>query len=273
DRARHQPAAHAGGSALVAVHAALDADVFHRARKSAAVLHRAVLDARLRRIHAGRRDPAVAARDLEWGDLPKIPPRALERRAAHLLRQLRAALELVRSGQMKPGRSLPLPGGERSILAEGEDRVRGSRSRMSDEGPNPLTPSLSPPGRGSRTPLDPSEMRLPSRAGEGAAVALIIPVLNEAQTIAEVVRAVPRDGVREIIVVEGGSREETGARAGAGGARRIVEPRSGYGAACLAGVLATGQPVVAFLDGDGSDDPAEIARLVEPILAGTQDFV
>jgi len=110
-------------------------------------------------------------------------------------------------------------------------------------------------------------------AGEGGGVALIIPVLNEAETIAEVVRAVPRDVVREIIVVDGGSTDETIIRAHAAGARVIVEPRSGYGAACRAGVLATELPVVAFLDGDGSDDPAEISRLVEPILAGEQDFV
>src|SRR5204862_6010655 len=67
--------------------------------------------------------------------------------------------------------------------------------------------------------------------------------------------------------------DETVARARAAGARVILEPRSGYGAACLAGVLATEQPVLAFIDGDGSDDPAEIPRVVKPILVGEQDFV
>ena len=106
-----------------------------------------------------------------------------------------------------------------------------------------------------------------------AGVALIIPVLNEADTIADVVRAVPRDIVDEVIVVDGGSTDETLARASAAGARVLVEPRSGYGAACLAGVGATERPVVAFIDGDGSDDPAEIPRLAAPILADEQDFV
>src|SRR6266699_3850308 len=63
------------------------------------------------------------------------------------------------------------------------------------------------------------------------------------------------------------------ARARAAGARVILEPRSGYGSACIAGVCATERPVVAFIDGDGSDDPAELPRLVAPILAGEQDFV
>ena len=106
-----------------------------------------------------------------------------------------------------------------------------------------------------------------------AGVALIIPVLNEADTIADVVRAVPRDIVDEVIVVDGGSTDQTLARARAAGARVLVELRSGYGAACLAGVGATERPVVAFIDGDGSDDPAEIPRLAAPILAGEQDFV
>jgi len=88
-----------------------------------------------------------------------------------------------------------------------------------------------------------------------------------------VVRAVPRDIVDEVIVVDGGSTDETLARARAAGARVLAEPRSGYGAACLAGVGATERPVVAFIDGDGSDDPAEIPRLAAPILADEQDFV
>ena len=102
---------------------------------------------------------------------------------------------------------------------------------------------------------------------------MIIPVLNAADSIADVVRAVPRDIVDEVIGVDGGSTDETLTRARAAGARVLAEPRSGYGAACLAGVGATERPVVAFIDGDGSDDPAEIPRLAAPILAGEQDFV
>src|SRR5207302_11463881 len=102
---------------------------------------------------------------------------------------------------------------------------------------------------------------------------VIIPVLNEAETIGAVVGAAAGDVVDEVIVVDGGSTDETVARARAAGARVILEPRSGYGAACVTGVRATDRPVVAFIDGDCSDEPAEIRRLVAPILAGEQDFV
>jgi glycosyltransferase involved in cell wall biosynthesis len=106
-------------------------------------------------------------------------------------------------------------------------------------------------------------------------VTLVIPVIDEAATIGDVVRAVPRDLVEEVIVVDGGSRDETVARAREAGARVIVEPRAGYGAACRAGLRAASPAcrIVAFIDGDGSDDPAELARLVAPILAGEKDFV
>jgi len=106
-------------------------------------------------------------------------------------------------------------------------------------------------------------------------VALVIPVIDEGETIFDVVRAVPANLVGEVIVVDGGSRDQTVARAREAGARVLVEPRSGYGAACRAGARAASPEcsIVAFIDGDGSDDPAELPRLVGPILAGTADFV
>src|ERR1700738_5359722 len=105
-------------------------------------------------------------------------------------------------------------------------------------------------------------------------VALVIPVIDEDATIAGVGRAVPRDVIDEIIVVDGGSRDGTVAAARGVGARVIVEPRAGYGAACLVGVAAAADcAVIAFIDGDGSDDPADLGRIVGPILAGEQDFV
>jgi len=110
---------------------------------------------------------------------------------------------------------------------------------------------------------------------EGAGVALVIPVLDEEATIGDVVRAVPREVVREILVVDGGSRDATGELAKGAGARVIAASRAGYGAACREGADAADAScsIVAFIDGDGSDDPAEISRIVAPVAAGEADFV
>jgi glycosyltransferase involved in cell wall biosynthesis len=112
-------------------------------------------------------------------------------------------------------------------------------------------------------------------AGAGPkGVGVVIPALDEEESIAAVVRAVPGGLVDEVIVVDNGSRDRTAAVARAAGARVIAEPRRGYGAACWAGVQALGAvDVVAFLDGDGSQDPAELPRVVDPILAGCADLV
>ena len=110
--------------------------------------------------------------------------------------------------------------------------------------------------------------------GSAHGVALVIPVIDEGATIGAVVRAVPRAAIDEVIVVDGGSRDDTVAQAQSAGARVIVEPRSGYGAACLAGVRAASPActIIAFIDGDGSDDPADLERLIAPVRAGDQDF-
>ena len=104
-------------------------------------------------------------------------------------------------------------------------------------------------------------------------VAIVIPTLNEEQSISGVVSRIPRDLVSRIIVADGGSRDGTAARAAAAGAE-IIDAGRGYGRACLAGVLAAeGADVVVFMDGDGADDPAALDDLVAPIRSGLFDFV
>jgi len=113
-------------------------------------------------------------------------------------------------------------------------------------------------------------------------VAVLIPALDEEAGLAQVLRELPRSGrvaavpsaafeVRDVVVVDNGSRDRTPEVARAGGATVVLEPRRGYGAACLAGLahLRRDPPdVVVFLDADASDDPREIEGLLAPILGG-----
>jgi glycosyltransferase involved in cell wall biosynthesis len=104
-------------------------------------------------------------------------------------------------------------------------------------------------------------------------IVVIIPTLNEEQSIADVVRRIPRPLIDRIIVADGGSRDATAAQARAAGAD-VMDPGRGYGRACLGAALAAEDAeIVVFMDGDGADDPRGIARLVEPIRSGRYDFV
>jgi glycosyltransferase involved in cell wall biosynthesis len=105
--------------------------------------------------------------------------------------------------------------------------------------------------------------------------ALIIPALDEAEVIGGLVRRVPRDRIAEVIVVDNGSTDATASEAARAGARVVSEPRRGYGSACWAGVTALGDDtdVAVFLDGDGSQHPEEIPRVLAPLEDGHADFV
>lgn len=103
---------------------------------------------------------------------------------------------------------------------------------------------------------------------------MIIPTLDEAGSIARVLDDIPASLATEVLVVDGGSKDGTREIAAARGARVVLEPRRGYGRACLTGLEHAAAPdVVVFLDGDYSDRPAEMARLLGPIGDGTADIV
>ena len=106
-------------------------------------------------------------------------------------------------------------------------------------------------------------------------VAVVIPVLNEAESIGFVVGELPGDVVGEVIVVDGGSADGTPSIAAAAGARVITAGGRGYGRACADGAAGADPScrIIVFLDGDGADRGDLVERLVAPVAAGTHDFV
>lgn len=105
-------------------------------------------------------------------------------------------------------------------------------------------------------------------------IAVVIPTLNEAGTIADVIADLPRERVADIVIADGGSRDETCVRAIAAGAR-VLAVGPGYGRACAEGAAAADRSctIIVFLDGDGADRADLLGRLTAPIIAGTHDFV
>lgn len=111
-------------------------------------------------------------------------------------------------------------------------------------------------------------------------IAVLIPALNEQDTIAQVIQALPKQYVTQVVVIDNGSTDNTVLNANAAGATTIVESRRGYGAACLCGIdylkkMPTDkQPqIVVFIDADLSDNPAELPLLIQPILDQNYDIV
>lgn len=111
-------------------------------------------------------------------------------------------------------------------------------------------------------------------ASLGAVVYAIIPCFEEEEAIGPVVTAVLAQGIDQVIVVDGGSRDRTAERARAAGGHVVIEPRRGYGLALQTGIAAAPADVqvLLFIDGDGSDRPEFIPALVAPIIEGRVAF-
>lgn len=104
-------------------------------------------------------------------------------------------------------------------------------------------------------------------------VSVVIPTHNEAQAIGHVLADLPSDLITEVIVVDSNSNDGTPDVARSMGARVLLEPRRGYGRACLTGLANAQNPdVVVFLDGDYSDRPSELPILLAPIIEGRADI-
>jgi glycosyltransferase involved in cell wall biosynthesis len=111
-----------------------------------------------------------------------------------------------------------------------------------------------------------------------AAVAVLIPALDEEESLPAVLESLPREWVGQVVVVDNGSRDRTAEVARAFGATVIREDRRGYGSACLAGLRHLGSlprppEIVVFMDADRSDDGEALPRLVKPVLRGEADLV
>ena len=108
-------------------------------------------------------------------------------------------------------------------------------------------------------------------------IKVIIPAYNEEDSIAKVINDIPNI-VDEIIVVNNNSTDETSVNAKQAGAKVLTETKKGYGYACLKGLEYVANQgikpdIIVFLDGDYSDYPEELTKIVNPILNDNIDFV
>jgi glycosyltransferase involved in cell wall biosynthesis len=105
---------------------------------------------------------------------------------------------------------------------------------------------------------------------------VVIPAFNEEAALGNVLAAIPKGLARAVVVANNGSTDQTRQVALDNGAVVVDESRRGYGNACLAGIKKAREwdpEIIVFLDGDFSDYPEQMARLVDPIASGQTDFV
>ncbi len=108
-------------------------------------------------------------------------------------------------------------------------------------------------------------------------IRVIIPAFNEEASIAKVISEIP-DSVTEIVVVSNNSTDNTVLNAEKAGATVLSENKKGYGYACLCGIEYISKQskkpeIIVFIDGDYSDYPEELNKLVQPILERDMDLV
>ncbi len=116
--------------------------------------------------------------------------------------------------------------------------------------------------------------------GKIPVIDVLIPAWNEEKALPLVIAALPKDWVRHIVVCNNGSTDATERVAKAAGAVVVTENKRGYGSACLAGMRylqqlpSSEQPqIVVFLDGDFSDYPEDLPKVVAPIIDNDLDMV
>jgi glycosyltransferase involved in cell wall biosynthesis len=111
---------------------------------------------------------------------------------------------------------------------------------------------------------------------ESHTTALIIPALNEERALEKLLAELPPQVLDHVIVVDNGSTDTTAQVARDAGAQVVSEPVRGYGRACWSGFCAAkklGADILVFMDGDGSDNPSDLAAMLQPALADQADLV
>lgn len=114
--------------------------------------------------------------------------------------------------------------------------------------------------------------------GSNLIIDVIIPAFNEENSVGNVVNDIPKDLVREIIVINNNSTDKTAINARNAGATVLEEKNMGYGNACLKGMDHVSKKenkpgIVVFLDADYSDYPKEMADVIKPIIEQNMDMV
>ncbi len=107
-------------------------------------------------------------------------------------------------------------------------------------------------------------------------VVVVVPALNEQATIGAVVRGLLTLPVNAVVVVDGDGGDNTAGVARAAGAEVVREVRRGYGRACTTGAdkaLELGADIIAFVDGGGAEELADLPDLLGPLRAGQADLV
>jgi glycosyltransferase involved in cell wall biosynthesis len=107
-------------------------------------------------------------------------------------------------------------------------------------------------------------------------VAIIIPALNEEQALKRLLAEIPAGSAEWTIVVDNGSTDRTAEVARAAGAIVTTQPIKGYGRACWSGLQTAqdlGAEVLVYMDGDGSDNPDDLPKMLQPVLSEEADLV
>ena len=107
---------------------------------------------------------------------------------------------------------------------------------------------------------------------------LIIPALNEERSLPLLLQQIDRTLIREVVVVDNGSTDETSSVSLGAGAKVLFEPRRGYGFACMAGIEYSRNKnsppeFLVFMDADLADDPADLGQLLLPLIHSGADLV